>query len=252
METSRQRNHTKQRYRNAFYDCDHLGRMKLSTMLKLTAEVAGYDYVIKGIDHEFLWERGYVFLLSRISMRINFYPLDQTELVSTTWEAGKKGAMFIRENRIESEKGVCCEGVSGWILCNPTTRKIYKPSEFPFPQEQFTDEEINCEPVGRIKTEAKLQDAGTHTVVLSDLDSNGHVYNANYADIAQNSLTMEEYSRPLENFRINFLSEAVIGEEIRLTKSVVGRKAVVCGEVVREGCGVPCFECEFLFGEEER
>ena len=79
-----------------FYDCDYKHRMKLSTILKHSAELAGYDYTIKGFSHEFLWEKQMVFLLSRISMKIFNYPKDTDELTISTWECGKKGAVFMR------------------------------------------------------------------------------------------------------------------------------------------------------------
>lgn len=240
--------YTKQKYRNAFYDCDHLGRMKISSILKVTAEVAGYDYVLKGFNHEFLWERGFVFLLSRISIKINSYPTDQTELETCTWEGGKKGAMFKRQYRIFNGDEVCVEGTSGWILCNPETRKIYKPSEFPFPQEQDETQIINALEVGRIKAENEAEFVYNRTVAISDLDSNGHVYNANYADIAVDALTMEEYANNLDNFRINYLSEAVLGDTISVYKSVCSdKKIVVTGFVEKSGEKTPCFECEFIF-----
>ena len=81
-----------------FYDCDYKCRMKLSAILKRSAEIAGRDYTLKGFGHEALWEKQMVFLLSRVSARIFNYPHEQSDLTTRTWEHGTKGAMFLRNN----------------------------------------------------------------------------------------------------------------------------------------------------------
>lgn len=243
--------HTTLDYRTAFYDCDHKGRMKISTLLKVTAEVAGYDYTIKGFTHDFLWNEGFVFLLSRISIKVYDYPHDQMPLVTETWEGGKKGALWKRQYRIKHGEDVLIDGTSGWILCNPVTRKIYKPSEFPYPQPQDETQFIGALEVGRIKAENTPTEVLRHTVKISDLDSNGHMYNAHYGDIVVNALTLEEFERDVDNFRINYLSEATLGEEIIICKDVSftdegKQKIVIIGKLAREEI-TPCFECEILY-----
>jgi acyl-ACP thioesterase len=95
--------------------------------LKLSAEIAGHDYTQKGLSHEFLWENQMVFLVSKVSFHINEYPKNQDQIISSTWEKGKKGAMFLRGFEIKSPDGkVYIEGTAGWILVNPETRHIIK------------------------------------------------------------------------------------------------------------------------------
>ncbi|MEG0615526.1 MAG: thioesterase, partial [Oscillospiraceae bacterium] len=79
-----------------FYDCDYVKRAKISTILKITAQIAGKDYTDRGLGHRFLWDEGYVFLLSRISIHIHRYPVEPEKLVTSTWESGRSGAMFMR------------------------------------------------------------------------------------------------------------------------------------------------------------
>lgn len=230
-------------YNAPFYDCDHLNRLKLSSFLKLTAELAGKDYTDKGLSHEFLWEHGFVFLLSKISIGIRRYPSQREKLAISTWESGRKGAMFLRSYVIKDENGgVCAEGNSGWILVNPETRKIIRPADFPWQMPQLETKTLSALPIGKIQAENPVL-AGEHIVRFPDLDGNGHVYNGNYADIASECMSKELYEKDVKNFRINFTNEAKYGDTIQLLLEEEENRAVILGTVG----GKPCFECEYVF-----
>lgn len=225
-----------------FYDCDYKKRIKISTILKITAQIAGKDYTDRGVGHEFLWDRGYVFLLSRISFHIRRYLNEPEELKVSTWECGKKGAMFLRGYYVESNGEICIDGESGWIVVNPVTRKIIRPSAFPWMMPQLDNRPVTALPIDKITCE-NGQHLGSHKVVFSDLDANGHVYNANYGDIALNLLPREEFERDIENFKINFVNEAVLGDEIDIFASMQDRETRILGKIEDK----ICFEVEILY-----
>lgn len=225
-----------------FYDCDYKKRMKISAILKVTAEVAGKDYTEKGLGHAFLWEHGYVFLLSRISLHIAAYPTEPQLLKASTWECGKKGAMFLRGFEICADGGVLIDGESGWIVVQPESRKILRPSAFPWQMPQVLDHPVKALPIDKISAE-KAEKVGEYNVQISDLDANGHVYNANYADIAVNFLPLEIFDRDVENFRINFVNEAKLADTLTIFRELDEKTARVIGYLPDK----VCFETEFLF-----
>lgn len=226
-----------------FYECDYMGRMKISTMLKIAAELAGYDYTLKGYGHEILWEQKMVFLLSRISLRINRYPKSQEEMIDSTWECGKKGALFLRGTQMLFENGETAVSMkSGWVLANPITRSIYKPSVYAFNMPQLLDKEILSNDIGKIAYD-NLTLVGTRQVRISDLDENGHVYNANYADMAGDVMAKEDYERDVDNFRINYVNEAKLGDIIDLYSEKSENREVIIGMI---GDTV-CFQTEYIF-----
>lgn len=234
---------TTDKERLKFFDCDYLTRIKISSILKITAEISGFDYKNKGLSHETLWNQGYVFLLSRISIHIHRYPTDQEILTSSTWESGKKGAMFLRQYHIKDENGkTCIDGISGWILVNPSSRHIYKPADFPYKFPQITDLEMSALPVGKIASTEPIFICNRE-IKISDIDANGHVYNAIYSDIAGDCLSTDEFSNTVANFRINFICEAKLGDVISLYKEITEGKTVIVGKLGENNC----FEAEFLF-----
>lgn len=226
-----------------FYDCDYKGKMKLSSILKVSAEIAGRDYTLKGYTHEKLWEKEMVFLLSRVSVKIFSYPKEQRDLITRTWERGKKGAMFLRGTEIEFEDGELAASIqSGWVLANPITRKIYKPSFFLGDMPQNQEKLVFAMDLDKIKYE-NIVHVDDREVRITDLDENGHVYNSVYADMACDTLSHEDYEKDIDNFRINYISEAILGETISLYRQDINNGCVFAGKVGEK----TCFECEFIW-----
>lgn len=231
-----------QKYRLPFYECDYKKRMKLSAILKYTAEIAGLDYTLKGYGHEILWEKQMVFLLSRISFKIFRYPTQQDILDVSTYECGKAGALFKRGVDIKDEKGnILISYLSGWILANPTTRKIYRPDHFPFNMPQLMDRPCYALPLRKIPHNNLLK-CGSKTITVSDLDCNGHVYNANYADMCSDVLPTDVYEKSIDNFRINYINEAMLGETIEFYTEQTKLRIVIVGRVGEK----QCFEAEYI------
>jgi len=226
-----------------FFDCDYKNRIKISTILKIGAELAGLDYHQKGFSHEDLWNNQMVFLLSRISVKILKYPTDKQIITSSTWECGKKGAMFLRGTEICDENGDMMVSISsGWILTNPITRHIYKPSAFLPNIPQVMDREDYALPIGKIQVK-NLKKIGDRAIRATDMDANGHAYNAVYADIACDFLSKDFFEKDVENFRINFVSEAILGDNIEIFEETTADKTVIIG-ILNEKT---CFETEFIF-----
>lgn len=225
-----------------FYDCDYKGRMKLSSILRRSSEIAGSDYTIKGYGHEILWEQDMVFLLSRVSLKIFDYPRQPDEIITRTWEGGKKGAMFLRGTEIIDKDKLAVSIQSGWVLASPNTRKIHKPSYYAFNMPQDEEKEIFSLPIGKIHYD-ELTLLGQREVRITDLDENGHVYNAVYSDMACDFLPKEIYDKDIDNFRINYVSEAVLGEKIDMYEFEEDNINVIVGKV----CDKICFESEFIW-----
>ena len=114
-----------------FADCDRYQRARVSGLLNKAAAYAGYDYNARGLTHDVLFEMGEVFLLSRLAMRIHRIPMAGDVLDIATYENGVKGAHMQRVYEMKDQTGEVRVSVkSDWILVNPATRKIMRPSAF--------------------------------------------------------------------------------------------------------------------------
>lgn len=217
-----------------FCDCDYKKRARVATLMAYMADIAGVAYTKKGYSHSWLWERNFVFLVSRASMTLHRIPKADETVTLTTWEREIKGALFYRDFAITDKTGATIvEASTAWVLANPQTRQILRPSEFTGDIDAHPDIKANAPHLGKIKPPADciLQQAGERTIVYSDIDANGHVYNAVYLGIACDFLPESFIAQDFKTIRINFRQEAKLGEHMCVKFHVTDRSAYIIGEV---------------------
>lgn len=201
-----------------FYDCDCQKRAKLSTVMKYIADIAGTDYIKKGYGHQYLWDNGMVFLLSRVNIRFRRMPVAYETVTVSTWEQGKKAAQFLRHFEIFDASGQkIVSAATAWLLVHPESRRILRPEAFRGIMPMRTDKLPDCEMPGKLRAPTGGVPAPNRVIRYSDLDGNGHVYNAVYGDIACDVLPERVLARPVAGFQINYQTEAVLGEELALS-----------------------------------
>jgi medium-chain acyl-[acyl-carrier-protein] hydrolase len=212
-----------------FYDADYLHRMKVSAILKEFSQLAGEDYIDRGMSHQFLSEHGGVFLVSRVAVRIVRYPTHGQRVTVSTWEPERRGPLFIRAYAMTDEAGnLLAEGESGWLYVEINTRKIVRPRDFPWlcpTVERATDIHI-----AKLKSADGVQ-AAEHPVTYSDMDANGHLYNATYGDIITNTLSREEYERDIDEIYINYVREAKYGDVLHIFREDGADGILLTGKV---------------------
>lgn len=201
-----------------FRDCDRNKQMRMSAILTKMAVFGGYDYDARGLTHEKLLSLREVFLLSRAAVRIHRCPVDRDVLTIRTWEDGIKGVHMRRVYEMSDDSGaVLVSAKSDWILCDPVTRRILRPSTFTAKPLLPCPKEIDCPEPKKLRFPAEGRvELGTRRVAWSDLDGNGHLFSGNYGDIVWDYLPEDWRERAVETFFINYSKEATLGEALQL------------------------------------
>lgn len=228
----------------AFSQCDHTQACRPSSLLRLATDLAGDDYADRGLPHDLLWEEGCVFLVSRIRFRFARSLRAEERVIFHTWERCVQGPFCVRDYAVRAENGEpIAEGSSSWILCDPQTRRILRPKQFPHPMQQHEELALCEADAEKIVLPEELAAAGTRQVRYSDLDGNGHVNNAIYADIACDALPIALFQNGITEFSINFIHETKCGDVIALQVGEANGVHYVCGTVD----GAVCFTCAIRF-----
>lgn len=204
-----------------FADCDRNQRVRPAALLRIIADIAGHDYNARGLTHEKLLSLREVFLLSRVSLHILRCPQAWDVLTVTTWENGAKGAHLQRFFEMTDQTGrLCVSAKSDWILVDPLTRHILRPSAFTAKPLGSCPKAIDCPDPKKLPPLAEdVQTLASRQVVWSDLDGNGHLYSARYGDIVLDALPASLQTRSLREFYINYSREATLGEVLTLLGS---------------------------------
>ena len=202
-----------------FADCDRNRKMRVGAMLDRMATMAGFDYDARGLTYEVLYEKREVFLLSRLSLKIHRCPVVRDVLEMNTWENGTKGAHLQRVYQLRLRSGeLCVSAKSDWIMVDPVTRKILRPSGFTAKAITTCPVEIDCpEPKKIVLPHEGAESLGTRVVRWSDLDGNGHLYSGNYGDVIWDYLPADLQEKTPREFTINYSKEATLGEELTIT-----------------------------------
>ncbi|WP_300412897.1 acyl-[acyl-carrier-protein] thioesterase [uncultured Oscillibacter sp.] len=201
-----------------FRDCDRDQRVRVAALLSRLGAFAGYDYDARGLTHELLWANREVFLLSRASIKIHDCPHARDVLDITTWEAGAKAAHMRRNYEMRDRQGRArVSARTDWILVDPVTRKIMRPSAFTAKPLMDSDRPLDCPETRKVVLPREgRENLGTRTVRWSDLDGNGHLFSGNYGDIVWDALPEDLQPLVPQEFHINYSREAVLGDTLTL------------------------------------
>lgn len=227
-----------------FSHCDRNQRMRVGAMLTCAAVFAGFDYDARGLTYEVLYDKREVFLLSRITVRIHRCPRVRDILRITTWEDGARGAHMQRVYEYRTREGELCVSIrSEWILVDPVTRKILRPSQFTARPITRCQVDIDCPAPQKVVLPAETEELGTRVVRWSDLDGNGHLFSGTYGEIVWDYLPLDLQERTPREFTINYSREATLGEKLRLAGSREGESYRMEGT----GLNGPCFTALAVF-----
>lgn len=199
------------------YELDADGRLRLSAALRIMQETAGNHLRQDGLTYRFMRDRGCVFLLTRVGLRLLRLPGWDETITVETWFVRTKGAEYLRNMRFYDEKGaVVLEARTFWVTADPQTHRILRPQSVTFiqmPAETAWPLDLSVE---KLRPEGKIEPIGERRVVYSDLDSNRHMNNAVYADIVCDFYPDGYLGRSARFLQLDFLGEALFGETIHL------------------------------------
>lgn len=224
-----------------FPDADYMGRIKLSALFRAFADIAGDHYIARNLDYDFLRENDYVFLMSRLALKIHKYPESKKTYRISTWEYAHKGAMFMRASEMRDESGnLLCESDAGWVCMSVSEHKILRPKEFKFLCE--TTDKAPSVSIGRINMKEE-NFCREYLPRMTDIDMNGHVYNGVYGDIVQNSLSKEDFEKGFSEVKINYMNEITLGENVKVFTESSDNGIIVRGR----NENTVCFEFEGMY-----
>lgn len=178
------------------HDVDCADKWKLASVFSNTQEIANLNCLDYGCDWISLGKNyDACFVLTRMVVRMYFYPHSSDVVVMNTWPGPKPRLVFPRYFTFETENGrLIGEAVSQWVLLNRTTRSILKPSECPVDTPDTSHIQVPFE-IERPDYSFDPEATTERMPVYSDLDYNGHVNNARYIEWIMDLFSQEHFTR---------------------------------------------------------
>jgi acyl-ACP thioesterase len=198
-----------------------------------------------GIGRNAMSQTGQVWILSRMSVRIERRPGYREKITVRSWPRGWEKLFALREYDIrDAADRAVAQGSAAWLILDWEKRRPLRPGPLMAPLPR--NEEAPLLQGGAANLEARngLCKTGGRRALYSDIDYNGHVNNTRYIQWIQDALEMETLEQADRMaFDINYLGEIKSAEGVELWTEREGR-AKTAFEGRREGDGRPVFRAE--------
>lgn len=194
---------------------DSSGGLKLSSLLLSLQELAEEQCVRWGLDWQSLWDRGLFWAVTRSRGTLQRLPRLGEKARMRTWPMPQTRTAYPRAMELRDAQGnLLVQVMSLWVLMDHEKRTMVLPGRSGLEVPGIT---LGTElPAPSSMAPVQGQPQGTRTVQPADLDRNGHMNNARYLDWAAEFFGQALAEHPPKSFQINYLSEALAGEELEL------------------------------------
>lgn len=230
-----------------FAQCDINEDMNLSELLMLTSDSGVEDYDQRGMTYRFLKERSIAILVSRIAFNIHKMPKRGDFIRIKTWEDKPEGIQLIRNYQLFDGDGqLLVSGKSAWMVVNPETRRIQKPSVLlELRPDQNPGIPVDAPACGKIIHPQDLELLDERKIRYSEVDANGHVNNSKYGNFIKDSLPGDLQKKEIKSFRLNYAHEVGLNDTLAVYGGWNREKG--CYTLVGKKDSDVCFESELYF-----
>lgn len=216
----------------ACYETDAQQQLKPVAFMNIAQELANTHATSLGFGYNQFIEKELFWVLSRLHVVFLRAPRWQERVTVETWHKGESGLFALRDFEVYAQGEADAHGeadaplvlaTSSWLIMHAPTRRLQRTDHIPGLQGSGILPRHALEtPCGKL--EAPSADTltlwGTHRVLPSDLDFNGHTNNAKYMEWATDCLAQPATS--LREFQINFNTETRLGDQVDLYTAQTG------------------------------
>jgi len=204
-------------YRLRWMDFDRYGRMQPAAVLDLFQDMATIQANDMGIGRDDMMEEGVFWAVIRQKFEVVKDPEWNSVVTVRSWPHTPTRFSFLRDYSMRDDQGeLLVKATSEWVLMNFETRKFESVKDHYHGPTDFYEErmfERKCRKIADF--EADEADAYTVVPTYSDIDINGHVNNAMYANYVVNALDPGEEGR-IKSLQIDYRYEVLPGVPLKI------------------------------------
>jgi len=208
-------------YKVGISDSDFTGKIKISAIFNYFQEVASTHASLLGAGFEELKNNGNItWVLVKMHVNIEKYPMWEDEVVVETWPLPAKGIQFTRDFLMKDSSGeIIVRGTSSWVVVDVKTHELKKPGTFLFDYSGTNTERAICAIFKKINIAGEETYSHEVKIGCSQIDMNGHLNNSKYIDFIMDCFSMEQIkNNNVSSVQISYSNEALAGDIIKLYK----------------------------------
>lgn len=231
------------------FHVDFRGRLSLGVLGNHLLNCASFHAKDRGFGIATLNEQHYTWVLSRLVIEMDSYPMDYKKFSIETWVENVYSLFTDRNYRIAGENGETMGYArSIWAMISMEDRKpinLLKINDGKI-MDYISDYPCPIEKPSRIKVR-ETAPAMTHRVIYSDLDINGHMNSIRYIEHVLDLFDIEYYRKyNIRRFEIAYVAESYFGDTLEFFTEETGDNSFNV-EIRKNGNEVVC-RCLVRFG----
>lgn len=208
-----------------YSECGEDGKMKLSSMINHFQDSSSEHSESLGVGMDYLKAKKRAWILNSWQIVVERYPKVHEEIEVTTWPTGFKGVF--------GPRNFCMKTSEGEMLAYANTLWVYMDLEKKMPAKPCEEEKelygteppLEMEYASRkIKLPEEAKEVDTLFVRKYHIDTNSHMNNCHYVQLAMEVLPDEFAARQI---RVEYKKSAVYGEKIILKTAMEEERIVV-------------------------
>ena len=203
--------------------------LKSSDIFRILQEVSAQHCGQFNLSMERLYKEGLMWVVVRQYVHMERYPKAGESLNIETWPGATRHMMFPRFYLIRDSEGeIILKASAIWTIVDRQSRKMIMPQSYGLGLEGIeTGDECRL-PMGIKKQE--LKNISSFIVPEEYIDSNKHMNNTCYYDAAEKCFENEISGKHLKEAVTEYVSEAVLGEELKILWDEIDDRIFVNGE----------------------
>lgn len=238
--------HSEQYYLSAG-ECGPESHMPVPLVASRMIEVATHHANLIGVGYDDLIVNRQAWVLSRLTIEMQRYPMINENYSVTTWVEGVNRHFSERNFEIADQSGtIIGYGRSVWVAIDIDSRTVADISRFTILSDIICDRPCPIAPQGRHRQAAPPDRTASYTFRYCDLDFNRHVNSARYIELLLNQWPLEFHdSHIIRRIEISYLHEAHFGDEAHI--SIADNPSTGESSCLIEVGGVPSCHTKITF-----
>lgn len=200
------------------FQMDPKGKAHLFTICNYLQEAASMHAHTAGLGFDDMIRRNQVWVLTRLKIEIEKYPVWNDKLQLQTWSRGNEGIFYLRDFTILDNNGnSIIKATSSWAAINLKTRRpeLVEGLEMQlFSQKEKIAIDPKLEKLPEMKNPELMRE---HQVLYTDIDLVYHVNNVKYIEMIVNAFPLDIHkNKKVKSLEVNYLGETNYGEEVQI------------------------------------
>jgi len=171
-----------------------------------------------GFGFDAMLQRNQVWVLTRLKIEIEHYPVWNDQLSLETWSRGNEGIFYLRDFHIANEEEkIIIKATSSWAALNFRTRR---PERVEGLEEKLLSLKDQIALDDKLEKLTELTDpklVKQYQIQFSDIDIVYHVNNVKYIEIIMNAFPLAVHkTKKVRSLEVNYIGEANYGDEVQI------------------------------------